>query len=122
MHYIGMDVHAKVTYLCVFDENGKKLKEPIVKGPLKDLVAYLKHLKKELGGSVKVCYEASGACGWLCDQLTALGMKVQVAHPGKLRLIFQSKHKNDRADAHKLATLLFLDQVPLAHVPTSCPA
>jgi len=42
---------------------------------------------------------------------------VIVAHPGQLRLIFKSKRKNDRADARKLATLLFLDQVPVVHVP-----
>jgi transposase len=34
-------------------------------------------------------------------------------------MIFRSKHKNDRIDAHKLASLLFLDQVPLAHIPAA---
>ena len=40
-----------------------------------------------------------------------------VAHPGKVRTIFQSKRKNDRIDAKKLATLLYLDAVPTAYVP-----
>jgi transposase len=35
-----------------------------------------------------------------------------------LRLIFRSKRKNDRVDARKLASLLFLDQVPTVHVPS----
>jgi len=117
MHYIGMDVHSKVTMICVLDPYGKKVKESQCKGALRDLVAMMKALKKELGGPVKVCYEASGGCGWLHDQLVAAGMTVQVAHPGKLRLIFRSRHKNDRADAAKLAMMLLLDQVPLAHVP-----
>jgi transposase len=42
---------------------------------------------------------------------------VAVAHPGKLRLIFRSKRKNDRVDAEKQAKLLYLDQVPQVHVP-----
>jgi len=41
-----------------------------------------------------------------------------VAHPGKLRLIYGSKRKNDRVDAQKLAKLLLLDMVPPVHVPS----
>ena len=47
-----------------------------------------------------------------------LAEKVLVAHPGKLKLIFQSKKKHNRADAKKLATLLHLNQVPEVHVPS----
>jgi transposase len=50
--------------------------------------------------------------------LVDLGMKVQVGHPGKLRLIFQTRKKNDRIDARKLAKLLYLDEVPLSYVPS----
>jgi transposase len=45
--------------------------------------------------------------------------RLAVAHPGKLRLIFRSKRKNDRVDAEKQAKLLYLDQVPQVHVPGS---
>lgn len=48
-----------------------------------------------------------------------MASRVLVAHPGHLRLIFRSKHKHDRADAEKLAKLLYLDEVPLVHVPSS---
>jgi transposase len=41
-----------------------------------------------------------------------------MAHPGKLRLIFRATRKNDRVDAEKLAKLLYLDEVPSAHVPS----
>jgi transposase len=112
-----MDVHSKVTMVCVLDENGKVVRECVVDGGLRDLVDRLRVMKSELGGTIKVCYEASCGCGWLFDKLAGLGFKVQVGHPGKLRMIFRSKRKNDRVDARKLATLLFLDQVPLAHVP-----
>ena len=40
-------------------------------------------------------------------------------HPGQLRLIFRSKRKNDRADAEKLAKLLFLNEVPTVYVPSA---
>jgi transposase len=65
-----------------------------------------------------VCYEASCGYGYLHDRLARRAQRVVVAHPGQLRLIFRSKRKNDRVDAKKLATLLFLDQVPPVHVPS----
>ncbi len=40
-----------------------------------------------------------------------------MAHPGRLRMIFKSKKKNNRADAQKLAALMHLNQVPQVHVP-----
>ena len=117
MHYIGMDVHKKVSMLYVLDENGKILRETSVPGSIRMLVERVRRLRQAVGGTVKICYEASGGCGWLHDQLVALGLRVQVAHPGKLRMIFRSKRKNDRVDARKLAKLLYLDEVPLAYVP-----
>jgi transposase len=105
--------------ICVLDENGKVVREAISKGSLRQLLEMLKQIQRQFGGSFKVCYEASGGCGWLHDQLAAMGMKVQVAHPGKLRMIFRSKRKNDRVDAQKLAKLLYLDEVPLAFIPTA---
>jgi transposase len=116
MHYIGMDVHSKVTMYCLLDESGKRVREREVRGDLGALVAAVGEVRKAYG-ALKVCYEASSGCGWLHDELVKLGCQVQVGHPGKLRLIFRSKRKNDRVDAQKLALLLFLDQVPLAYVP-----
>jgi transposase len=43
--------------------------------------------------------------------------RVEVAHPGQLRLIFRSKRKNDSVDAERLAKLLYLDEVPPVYVP-----
>ena len=42
-----------------------------------------------------------------------------LAHPGLLRLISRSKKKNDRADALKLAKLLYVGEVPQVHVPAA---
>ena len=72
---------------------------------------------KGLGLPARVCYEASLGYGMLHDALTAVGVQAQVAHPAHLRSIWQSKKKNDRIDAHKLATMLYLDRVPRVHVP-----
>jgi len=69
-------------------------------------------------GPLSICFEASCGYGPLYDALISFAPRVVMAHPGQLRLIFRSKRKNDRVDAKKLATLLYLDQVPPSHVPS----
>jgi len=64
-----------------------------------------------------VCFEATCGYGYLYDELAKIAERVVMAHPGQLRLIFRSKRKSDRVDALKLAKLLYLDEVPAAHVP-----
>jgi transposase len=70
-----------------------------------------------VGEKLAICYEASCGYGHLFEQFSKVAAKVVVAHPGKLRLIYQSKRKNNAVDAAKLATLLLVDQVPQVWVP-----
>ena len=114
MWSIGLDVHQFTSTFCILDENGKVVKIVTVRGGWKKLLAALRKIKHPF----VICYEASCGYGALYDALRKIARRVVVAHPGQLRLIFRSKNKNDRSDAKKLATLLFLDQVPTVHVPT----
>jgi len=115
---VGIDAHHRFYAACVLDEHGKMVKEKSIRGGVEDVAAWV----GSLAGPSRVCYEASLGYGELHDALRGVrvrGMEtqVQVAHPGHLRAIFRSKRKNDRIDAKKLATALFLDQVPRIHVP-----
>lgn len=114
MLYIGLDIHLRMSVMCILDENGKLVKFTTVHGPWKKVIEVLKGLKQPFA----ICYEASCGYGHIHDQLRPIAKRVVVAHPGQLRLIFRSKKKNDRVDAKKLATLLFLDQVPEVYVPS----
>lgn len=116
MLHVGLDVHLRSIVGCILNEDGKQVKEFRLKGDVSLLLAELLNFKDKL----RVCYEASCGYGHLFDRLVKLPnvAQVVVAHPGQLRLIFRSKKKNDRADAGKLARLLFLDQVPQVHVPS----
>jgi transposase len=78
------------------------------------VVDHLRQIKEPFA----ICYEASCGYGHLYERLTPLAHHVAVAHPGKLRLIYGSKRKNDKVDAQKLAKLLLLDMVPPVHVPS----
>lgn len=113
MLYIGLDIHTKLIAICILNDNGKVHKRHTVK-QADQLMRFL----KELSEPFQVCYEASTGYGRFFELLTPLAERVVVAHPGLLKIIFQSKQKNDRRDAEKLAKLLYVDQIPTVHVPS----
>lgn len=117
MWRVGLDVHLRQWTYVVLDENGKKIMTRSGRGAWTSLIAELARIKHPF----EIVFEASTGCGYLHDQIAAipLARRVLVAHPGQLRLIFRSKRKNDRVDADKLAKLLYLDEVPAAHVPAA---
>lgn len=117
MFYVGLDVHSRKMSVCILDENGKRIKELELSGDVSRLLAELTRIR----GEFRVCYEASCGYGSLYDRLVKLPnvRQILVAHPGQVRLIYRSKKKNDRVDARKLASLLFLNQVPPVHVPSA---
>ena len=113
MRYVGLDVHFRQSTICVLDDHGRRVLSRTVRGPWSKVLEEIAAIPKPLA----VCFEASTGYGHLFELLQRIAQRVVVAHPGHLRLIFRSKHKNDRVDAEKLAKLLFLDEVPTVHVP-----
>jgi transposase len=113
MLYVGLDVHMSRSSLCILNDAGAVVNRQEVKGPWSKLLESLRCIAQPFS----LCYEASCGYGHLYDQIRPLAHHVAVAHPGKLRLIYRSKRKNDRVDAEKLAKLLLLDMVPAVHVP-----
>jgi transposase len=114
MRYVGLDVHWKQSTLCVLDERGRKILSRTVRGRWSEVLEEVGRIRRPFG----ICFEASTGYGYLYDRLRRMARRVVVAHPGQLRLIFRSKRKNDRADAEKLAKLLYLDVVPPIYVPS----
>ncbi len=111
---IGLDAHERTSSLCILDTSGRTVKEVTVKGHPRRVLRWLGEVKEPF----KICFEASTNYGWLYDELKAFAVEVLVAHPGRLRLIFRSRRKNDRIDAARLAKLLYLGELPLVHVPS----
>lgn len=114
MLYVGLDIHSKHISICVLDENGKLFRRAQVRS-IHEMMSLLERLPDRF----EVGYEASCGYGHYHDLLRPVASRVVVAHPGQLRLIFRSKHKNDRRDAEKLAKLLFLRETPAVHVPSA---
>lgn len=112
MLYVGLDIHNTRIAICALDQTGQVVHRSQVRG-IEDMLRALKGLPDRF----EVCYEASCAYGHYHDLLRPLAARVLVAHPAHLRLIFRSKHKNDRNDAERLAKLLYLGETPTVHVP-----
>lgn len=112
MFYVGLDIHSTRISICALNGTGQVVHRSQVR-TLEEMVRALKNLPDRF----EVCYEASCGYGHYHDVLKPLAARVLVAHPGHLRLIFRSKHKNDRNDAERLAKLLYLGETPAVHVP-----
>jgi transposase len=113
MYHVGVDVGDKCSSIAILNNNGKVFKQIEVKGGWGALLGRVALLPRPMA----ICYEASCGYGYLHEKFSKLSDRVQVAHPGLLRLIFQAKKKHNRVDALKLAKLLYLDEVPRVHVP-----
>jgi transposase len=111
---IGLDAHERTSSVCILDASGRIVKEQRVNGHPRRVLEWLERIQEPF----QICFEASTNYGWLCEELRRRAARVLVAHPGRLRLIFKSRRKNDRIDAARLAKLLYLDEVPTVHVPS----
>ncbi len=113
MFYVGLDIHTKRIAFCVLSDKGQLVQRGQVRG-----LAEVLRILQALPDRFEVCYEASCGYGHYHDLLKPLAARVVVAHPGRLRLIFRSRDKNDRKDAERLAKLLYLGETPTVHVPS----
>jgi transposase len=114
MFYVGLDIHDKRIAICVLSETGQ-----VVRRAQAHTIDEMMRILEALPDRFEVCYEASCGYGHYHDLLCPIAARVTVAHPGRLRLIFRSKDKNDRKDAERLAKLLYLGEAPAVHVPAA---
>ena len=116
MYSVGLDAHQSSFSLEVLDPQGALYRRLEVRGAWPKLMEVV---DREVPRPFAVCFEASCGYGVLNDELAKRAARVEVAHPGNLRLIYRSKRKNDRFDASKLARLLHVDMIPKVHVPSA---
>ena len=116
MVYIGMDVHQSSTTFCVFDPSADKAHQyRTVTRPttVEDIKAVLGPCER----GCQVAFEVGTQAQWIAGIVRPLAQEVQVANPSRIPWLFRDGRKNDRLDARKLATLLYLKQLPTVHLP-----
>src|SRR6202162_2811977 len=109
--YIGLDVHQATISVAVLDSSGKLVMEAILETKASTILQFIYGLR----GSLHVTLEEGTCAAWLHDLLKPHVTEVLVCDPRK-NASMKTGNKNDRADARKLAELLYLNKLhPVYH-------
>jgi len=114
---VGLDVHKDSVTAAVFrDRDPEPLRVDRLPYDLKKIRRYFQRLQAD--GSVRACYEASGAGYVLQRTLTEWGVVCDLAAPSLIPRRAGDHRKTDRRDAIKLARDYRDDRLVLIHIPT----
>src|SRR3974390_3273919 len=108
---IGLDLGDRSSWCCVLEESGQIRQEQRV-------ATTAKRLREAFGAlpQSRIALETGMHSPWVSRLLSALGHEVIVAHARQVRLIGESRKKDDRLDAQTLARLARIDPQLLAPV------
>jgi transposase len=101
---VGLDLGNRNSWYCVLDESGQIRLEQRVRTHAKGL----RKVFDEMPGS-RIALEIGTHSPWVSRLLCELGHEVIVANARKIRLIGESRKKDDRLDAETLARLARID-------------
>lgn len=118
MIFVGMDVHDKSTTFCLLDPQLPE-KEQYRWVTLPTCADSFRKVLQPLEGKCKAAYEVGTAAQGVAAQVRPLVQEIQVANPSQIPWLYRAGRKNDRLDAKKLATLLYLGQLPQVHLPSA---
>jgi transposase len=101
---IGLDLGDRSSCYCVLDESGRIVVEAKVPTTPKSMQAVFGAMPRS-----RIALETGTHSPWISRLLTEFGHEVIVAHARKVRLIGESRKKDDRLDAQTLARLARID-------------
>ena len=108
---IGLDLGDRSSYYCVVDESGQVLAESKTATSPNAMGAVFGAMAPS-----RVALETGTHSPWVSRLLSGLGHEVIVAHARNVRLIGESRRKDDRLDAQTLARLARIDPQLLSPV------
>src|SRR5215468_2286034 len=101
---VGLDLGDRWSWYCVLDEAGQVRREQRVRTTTKALREVFSAM-----ACSRIALETGTHSPWVSRLLSGLGHEVIVAHARKVRLIGESRKKDDRLDAQTLARLARID-------------
>jgi transposase len=117
MKFIGVDLHKKTISLCVVAVVGGK-RQVVSRKRFKCEAPAKIRAFFEKQGSFQMVVEATANYEWFLLLIEDLADRCVLAHPKKLRVIAECKHKSDKIDAQVLAEFLAVDMIPEAYRPS----
>ena len=112
-YYCGIDLHARTMYLCILDhDSGKILLHRNLRTEPERFLRAIEPYRDDLVVGVECIF----CWYWLADLCAHEGIPFVLGHALYMKAIHGGKAKNDRVDAHKIATLLRGGAFPMAYV------
>jgi hypothetical protein len=110
-YYCGIDLHAKILYVCILDQQGNKLIHQKIGADPKALLRLLEPYM----GHVVVGVECMHCWYWVSDFCQTHKIAFVLGHALYMKAIHGGKAKNDKIDSYKIASLLKGGNFPLAY-------
>lgn len=110
-YYCGIDLHARLLYVCILDEHGNK----VVHQKIKADPHQLHKLLKPYIGQVVVGVECMHCWYWVSDFCREMNVEFILGHALYMKAIHGGKAKNDKIDSYKIASLMRGGNFPLAY-------
>ena len=101
---IGMDVSDRTTKVCVMAKEGRTPRV-VMETTIPTTKEGLSRFLSTQDAATPVAFETGTHCRWMNEVAQGMGFKVYVANPCRLRMVTDSKAKNDRNDARMIARL-----------------
>jgi len=115
--WVGLDVHKDSVTAAVFrNRDAEPLRVDRLPNEPRKLRRYFERLSAE--GTVRSCYEASGAGYVLQRSLAEWGIRCELAAPSLIPRRAGDRRKHDRRDAIDLGRLYRAGELVLVHIPT----
>ena len=111
--YVGIDLHKEFFTFVMISEPGDKMCEgrhSTVEGDIVDFAS-------SLSADHHIVLEPLSNCFWFINVLRPYVGSIHLANPYRVRLIAESRLKNDRLDAITLADLLRVGYLPEVYIP-----
>lgn len=112
--YVGIDLHKRSFTFVMLDGGGRRVRQ----GSCSAELGAVSDFAAMLDSRHQVVFEPLANSLWFAEQLRPYCGSIQMANPYKVRLIAQSRLKNDRIDAWILADLLRVGYLPTVYIPT----
>jgi len=109
--YCGIDLHARILYVCILDELGKTVLHKEIKAQPELLLQLL----SPYVGKIIVGVECMHCWYWVSDFCEKYQIDFILGHALYMRAIHGGKTKNDRIDSYKIACLMRGGNFPLAY-------
>ena len=117
MKFIGADLHKKTITLCVIRVvDGRRRVVKRKRFECRNTKGIRRFFEQQ--GRFQVVVEATSNYEWFLLLIEDLADRCLLAHPRRLRIIAECKHKSDKIDAFVLAELLAVDMIPEAYRPS----